>query len=629
MALVQGVQAVTTGAKTLVQQAFGGAGGGGADGGAGGRASSELAGEHTGGTLLVELGAQGGEGAEGDSGSGGRGGDAEMLGSASHTTGGDATLELSGLGGHAGRSNGSAGAAGGDAIADVQASATDSGSASVLGTVTGGDGGSSSTLGGAGGDAEVSASATSEDGAAIVDVTAVGGTGYGFYYFDRPPQSAQMGGDGGFASSTAYGSSSGAGPVSVTARARGGIAESPEEASEITGRYGDATASAEGHSLGGGDVSVAAIVESGLADTFHGDGDISTSGRDVSLVDRVSGTTTGALSLYQEAHAHGGSASSTLYWDDDDGGSLEVGTVARARSGLPVASQSHGRGVGDVRATAEAFGNGDLSAFARGEDSAAGPRAARATTLAFAASNGRFDFVPGATTSARAEAATRALGTGALGLEIEAAAETSGVVTARARARVHGNGRNTAFDDPVPALPSGTSLAAYTGSKDFWARGIVHFDDSSPGSPHNGEPSAEHSAEIVLRGTFDRTSFDDVFVSFGDSSQVTLSEGSELRFWLGGDEGEILLEQVFGDAATALAFFAGLLDLGDLIDDADAPGVDRLHLGFALSSTEAGSSAELRFGLGPAIIPEPSTALLLGLGLVVLGRRRSGVAAGR
>jgi PEP-CTERM motif len=81
---------------------------------------------------------------------------------------------------------------------------------------------------------------------------------------------------------------------------------------------------------------------------------------------------------------------------------------------------------------------------------------------------------------------------------------------------------------------------------------------------------------------------------------------------------ETLLEKIFGDAASALAFFTG-----PAVARGDVGAVDgRFSLSFQLDlvSSQAGDRVVTLFALGT--VPEPGTGALIALGLLAIAARR-------
>jgi hypothetical protein len=108
-----------------------------------------------------------------------------------------------------------------------------------------------------------------------------------------------------------------------------------------------------------------------------------------------------------------------------------------------------------------------------------------------------------------------------------------------------------------------------------------------------------------------------LFVSFL-SVELGSAAFEELHFQIRNGEME-LVDEVFSEVGAAEAFFQGTLGL------VLGPGVVALDLHFVmeLESGGAGSGFSTLFALGSIPIPEPSSASLLLVGLVILSARRA------
>jgi len=383
------VDGETTGALTLRQIVEAGSGGtvarGEEDaiGGRGGRAISELVVEKSAASILVDVEATAGK-------SFGRSAAGDLLEAPEARAIADVTnaagtvsIEYEAIGGEgtssftAGDTNG----VGGDGTAIVHATTRGDGQAISVGVTgtpgsRGGRGGtnvpfSDAELGGDGGAARTEATGTAE-GDSTVDVRALATGGRG----------GTLNGDGGDATAIARGSNAGFSSVDVLASATGGIGGGNQSsASDMRGGDGGSgIASAHGESSGGGDVSVTARV-TGARGTEGGRG-----GHAV-VEDAVSGSTTGALRLTQQAFGGsyvsglGGDATTTLEYTDDTASRLVLEAVAQAGGGATTGSAhaaASGVGAGhvDVRARVlTSFGDrgGDITlGQVRGESTGGG-----------------------------------------------------------------------------------------------------------------------------------------------------------------------------------------------------------------------------------------------------------------
>lgn len=378
--LVDAVDGNTTGSLILRQHAFAGNGGAiaGIDpfaiGGFAGNATSELTRSKSSDRLLLSVIAEGG--------------DAEDLrifvapagGSAlsradGHNDAGEVAVEYRATGGNGSDSNrlGRAAGTGGAATSVARASSSGDGNDVLIGLglgsmSEGGRGGTAGSAtgvlgGGDGGRAETDVEGVAQgDSRVSVEANAIGGRGGSRSTFAAGDP---RGGEGGVAEAHARGSNAGARSVTVVASAEGGIGGA-HSARTNGGDGGQAIATAHGESSGGGNVTATARVVGGIGI----DGGSSVEGR---LVDAVSGSTTGVLRLIQEAvggagssTGAAGSAVSSLDWLDDDGGRLELESIATGgRQGTPGSATASVTGTGhdDVFVTARATG-GSGSVFA-------------------------------------------------------------------------------------------------------------------------------------------------------------------------------------------------------------------------------------------------------------------------
>lgn len=360
--LVDQVDGDTEGDLTLEQTSLAGAAGTGALpelGSSAGRAVSKLSRNKDAASLTVIAKASGGFRAGPMPGpeSGGAGGEASALAYAeNHGGSADARTDV-----HGGSGGGFfTGDAAIGASADGEASAVTSGDghrASAHGFVIGGDGGYflGGGIGLAGGAARSSSSALAMGNSAVdaLDISFGGMGGVGL---------ATGAADGGTASSDAFGGNQGDEQVVVVAEATGGRGGTSEQ---IAGNGGTGTARARGESLRG-DVTVKAVLSGGAGGYPNSRG---TGGRggDATLLDAVSGVTSGTLSL--EQGAEGGLGTNGYLGSGGDGGNAVsnlnfVAIRTGPMNGLSRAVGGAGGGVlPNVEPTVVAGDGGAASAF--------------------------------------------------------------------------------------------------------------------------------------------------------------------------------------------------------------------------------------------------------------------------
>lgn len=376
--VIDAVDGETSGSLSLIQFVKAGSASAsfrdaGETGGRGGDATSDLTRSKSAESLFISVEAEAG-GSNGAAATGGQlsGGNALVRANGRNDSG-DIVIEYGAHGGNGSTSFQSAGTAGkgGSATSNIQATSSGDGNTVSVGltdssTVGGTGGGDRSffgaTLGGVGGAALSDVVGTAE-GDSNVDIrsSAIGGVGGE----GSRESDGGRGGLGGFAESRAVGRNAGSSSVNVLAVAKGGIGGGTRSIGNTLGGDGGlATASARGESTGGGNVTVTARATGGA-------GDEGGTSADVVLTDSVSGSTTGLLRLIQEANGgsafgvDGGSAVSTIRAVDEDGGTLEIESIARAGDGVVAGSaraSATGTGQDDVHITARARGGSGIFA---------------------------------------------------------------------------------------------------------------------------------------------------------------------------------------------------------------------------------------------------------------------------
>ena len=553
--LVDAVDGNTTGSLTLRQHAVAGSGGAifGSDpfaiGGFAGDATSDLTRSKSAERLFLSVVSEGGDAEDlrvfvapaGGSG---------LSRADGHNDSGEVAVEYNAIGGRGSDSNrlGRTAGDGGLATSIVRASTAGDGNAVLIGRAPGlrssisegGDGGTAGSAlgvlgGGDGGRAESDVEGVAQgDSRVSVTANAIGGRGGSRSTFAA---GEARGGVGGVAVANARGINAGSSAVDVLASAEGGVGGG-HGARTNGGDGGQAIATAYGESSGGGNVTVTARVMGGAGI----DGGLSADGL---LVNAVSGATTGVLRLVQEATGGRGSsegtaggASSSLNWLDEDGGRLELESVARGGdqgvSGAAMASAA-GTGREDVFVTARAIGGngnvfgadggratlGPVSGISLGggtvvvEGEAIGglgtPAGSRpAGQQAGAGADVLLDNVVDGQTTGILRLTQRAVGGGAGGFAVESLPGVAGNATSRLERRVSsaefevvveavgGRGASqsqTQFQTPIPAPASsgGNALAETTVINDSGlvaalvvARGGLGGDASTSGVGGDG-----------------------------------------------------------------------------------------------------------------------------------------------
>ncbi|MBK7952238.1 MAG: PEP-CTERM sorting domain-containing protein [Deltaproteobacteria bacterium] len=429
---------------------------------------------------------------------------------------------------------------------------------------TGSDGATGSGGATRGGDARAEAVTTNEIGSASLFVDANGGDG-------GSGLGGRVGGDGGAASLLASLRTLGEGDDiaiggddglhrwgAVGGDARGFGASGPEG-----GHGGRATSRSLGTALGDSRVTV-------FDRAFGGRGFDGGAADSTAIATNAGGSPTVAA-----AFAEGGVSSS--------GG---VGGDAIAR-----ASSQSGSGTSTADATADT--NAPFRAFRAGD-------APMAHALADAAGG-----LASATT--RASGRTGALGT--IGSFVDASARASGGRALSAEALVGA--------DPALAFASTRNAASVsTGAHDFageLGRFGLDLDASEAG------PDIVLHAEVGL-SIGSSTPLDGVFASIY-ALRVDSADFANLAFRIfAGDA--LVLAQDFSDSASARHFFASPIDLEALVSRLPNGDASRLVFSLEGSGGPADAGFGMLFSVGTTIVPEPGTALLLGLGLALLGAKR-------
>jgi hypothetical protein len=405
-----------------------------------------------------------------DGGAGGaEGADADAVGEAENLLGGVDVVVLA-RGGEAQWNRGGPGARGGDASAEAIAQGAGDGEDVTVGTLGPIAGSETGACGGRGGvwwfgdlaDATAArgghATSRSEgrasgDSAVLVLDHAVGGQGGTVVN-----GSTRRGGAGGDASSSAFGENHGASAVRVIAEAiagAGGEAGGGTSGGVGTGGAGGrAAATAEGHSASG-DVEVTALQTAGDG----GHAETGAAGADTEMIDAVSGSTAGHLTLRQEATAgdagtalapgnngrRGGDARSTLAGANDAAGALTVAVLAHAGDG--------GRSYGGV-----AGAGGDAHAEASGADEAGA--ALRVVARAEAGAGGGADATGFGGTGGTGGAATlAAAGHSSAGGDVVVVGEAFGGAAGRG-ITAGGAGGDALLHDAVTGSTSGRLVLA-------------------------------------------------------------------------------------------------------------------------------------------------------------------------
>jgi len=395
---------------------------------------------------------------------------------------------------------------------------------------------------------------------------------------------AQGGGRGGNAASTAHASNAGPSAVAASADATGGFGGRAVPG-EDAHAGGDAVAEARAGSSGGGDVVADTMAVAGLAGIGGPSG---VGGRAFAT---AVGESTGSGAVAAHAEAHGGNEGNCCF-------------------GVP---QLNGLG-GDASASAEAWGDADVDASAVARPGTS--YGTRVTGLGTARA-----FGSGASGSVTARAITGALDTVApnRGLETLASAPVAGEAAVEARVRyvgslsekpseplaawIHATGAPEPGDLLGPPAELGLSPSAVV-----VAGAVGLHPDGVPGSD-SGHAEVTLALEVDAlppNSALSATFFDSEITGAFDELRVTASRRNT-----------ILWQVIFTDAAAALAFFAsGPIALA--YTESFEPS-HSYRVSFDLAAATPGAAFGTGFAL--AILPEPSTRLLIATALVVGARR--------
>lgn len=472
-------------------------------------------------------------------------------------------------------------------------------------------------------DATSQASAMNTGGSAVARSFALGGDGR--VDFDGVTE------DGGDAHARAFASSTGDGHEVVVAResygglnAWGGTGAPVGSLGvvPIGGRGGDADSVSEGIAFGDSAVTVVDAVEAGAGGFGNGAG--STPGQGGAARSTAIGVGAGTSSVLAFATAAGGR-----------GGAFEpysffVPTGPSARGGDATAL-STATGLGEVRSHATArLGSvgsqflgvvGNVSGAARAHamaTGASGEAGADATAAGFELAALR------ASTTASVHAQATVEARAAVGDPFEKA--DLGVIDAFVIAT--GRPGEAAVLDAI----AGTSqvAGAFTGAAldivlSVGQVGFTNLQDT------NGSPAMQHAELTIAPNVFEVSVLQDVTVGF--MNPVSLGSGFDTLRFRANLRGETLVDVTFADVSAAFAYFDDdVLDLGGFEFSGVPPyyfPTPPLELLFDWTGSETGSGFGIDLIVGLTPVPEPSTALLLVIGLAMLAartRQRSGAA---
>lgn len=467
---------------------------------------------------------------------------------------------------------------GGDALAEVDAT-NQGGEVRANGTALGGYGGGGPASNGNGGAAGVDLRGQSAgDGNSVIvgsptatvddqPVGAVGGNGAGPSYFSDGPMPNGRSGDGGQATSDSVGIATGNSAVDVYARAtggRGGDGSRYEPSTSDGGHGGNALADAQAAGAGSERVRAFAFARGGDAGSNIG----ASNAGGANATSRASG-----LGLVEaSSHASGGTINRS--------GASSANTVARAEAigatAIAESTASTGRG-GPVRASIgvrrEATGFSNTAALAIGRHDAEIPDLSAGDPQGFA--------------------------------RITSAPTQQGIENARVRHAA----LDALLSEPRPT-PRVEALA-------HW---------SAAGDPDDPAGSAESALQLVrLDITFepDPINREVLLAVFEESSAQGGFE--TLRFWLERNGEAFGTEQTFQTLEEANTFFADLIGLGNAIklpnrfDDPNDDSSPATVSAFFEALTRPGQT--VAFGIAALVVPEPGTAVLIGLGLMAMAGR--------
>ncbi|MFO0691655.1 MAG: PEP-CTERM sorting domain-containing protein [Myxococcota bacterium] len=304
----------------------------------------------------------------------------------------------------------------------------------------------------------------------------------------------------------------------------------------------------------------------------------------------------------------GGSADSTAI--AENAGASNAAATAYAESGIVNGTSDTG-GDAIARATSRSgsgAGTADATAFLR--------LPSRAFKAGDAPSAHALADAEGSLATAGAHASGRSGAYGTFGSLVDSSASATGGHALSAESRIGGDAA-LAFASTRNAASVSTGAHGFAGEI---GRFGLNLDASEAG------PDIVLHAEVAM-WVGSGAPLDGVFASFYDL-RVDASDFAALAFRIF-DGDTLLLERTFSDSASARLFFASPIDLRALVPSSGSG--DASHLVFSLDGR--GGPADAGFGVlfsvGTTIVPEPGTALLLGVGLALLARRRSPGRPGR
>ncbi|MDJ0847747.1 MAG: PEP-CTERM sorting domain-containing protein [Myxococcota bacterium] len=444
-----------------------------------------------------------------------------------------------------------------------------------------------------GGEAVAEAEAVNEAGPARAVVLATGGRG------GSPAGGEADFGSGGDAAGTAYAGTSGDGhAVVVGAEEESGVFGGDASTFRFTTRPGGDGGSAASRSTGiaEGDSTVTVLDQAtggqGGGSSFPG-GALGQGGDGGSASSSATATGNGTSGVMASANAKGGSGGSNV---------SELGVAGDADA------DASATGLGLVEANARALGGGFRVGSSVGERGGSGRAQASAT---------------GAIGFARAEAVTgegaqqryRALSDATLGSAASDvwARATFGEALGDVLPESGREGRSFLTGDPLEAdvasaLAGNDALAERFASEPSRMAALGQWGARNEGDE---ELVVTSELDVLLREAVASTL---AIGAFGFESE---GEGFTTLAFRVESFGVVLDEELFADLDEALAFFEDqLFEVDDAFGDDEDPPPLRLVFVATLARGDA-------FGMGLGfVVPEPSTASLLALGLVVLASRR-------